>query len=54
MPILLVPGNYPNPPEQGSGVHPGMGPDGVLETNIAELLPISFGPEQLEMPRVDD
>jgi len=54
MPILLVPGNYPHLPEQGSETHPGIGPDGVLETNIAELLPISFGPEQLEMPRIGD
>jgi cytidine deaminase len=54
MPILLVPGNYPHAPEKGSETHPGIGPDGVLETNIAELLPISFGPEQLEMPRVGD
>ena len=57
MPILLVPGVYPEAPsesDKGSGADPRIGADGVLETTIAELLPISFGPEQLEMPRVEN
>lgn len=44
MPVLLVPADYPQAESKdGSG--------GVKMTSIAELLPDSFGPEQLEMPR---
>ncbi|KAF7313232.1 Cytidine deaminase [Mycena kentingensis (nom. inval.)] len=39
MPILLIPGDYQ------STKH------GILETSIRELLPHSFGPEHLQMPR---
>ncbi|KAF5392617.1 hypothetical protein D9757_002215 [Collybiopsis confluens] len=42
MPILLVPADYPR-----SGVEIG----GIKETSIGELLPDSFGPEHLELPR---
>ncbi|KZP18777.1 cytidine deaminase [Athelia psychrophila] len=48
MPILLVPADYPQPPKDGS-VADGIG--GVKETSIGELLPDSFGPEDLELPR---
>ncbi|KAJ7212231.1 cytidine deaminase, partial [Mycena pura] len=40
MPILLVPADY----------EPGV-KDGVKETSISELLPDSFGPEHLDLPR---
>ncbi|KAJ7074475.1 cytidine deaminase-like protein [Mycena amicta] len=39
MPILLVPGDYVTTKE------------GVKDTSIAELLPDSFGPEHLDLPR---
>ena len=42
MPILLVPGDYPQVGELKSGT------DGVVETTLNELLPMSFGPEDLE------
>ncbi|KIM90121.1 hypothetical protein PILCRDRAFT_811841 [Piloderma croceum F 1598] len=48
MPILLVPADYPQPPKEGK-VDDGSG--GVVETSIGELLPRSFGPEDLELPR---
>ncbi|KZP19680.1 cytidine deaminase [Athelia psychrophila] len=48
MPILLVPADYPQPPKDGSAAD-GIG--GVKETSIGELLPDSFGPEDLELPR---
>ncbi|EGN96939.1 hypothetical protein SERLA73DRAFT_170284 [Serpula lacrymans var. lacrymans S7.3] len=44
MPIYLVPVDYP---QTGDGVKDG----GVLNTTLGELLPHSFGPEQLELPR---
>ncbi|KAJ3565973.1 hypothetical protein NP233_g7299 [Leucocoprinus birnbaumii] len=49
MPILLVPGDYPQTgePKPGSRVSEG----GVIETTLGELLPMSFGPEELELPR---
>lgn len=53
MPILLVPADYPSntPTEmQGTSV---IGLGGVKETTISELLPDSFGPEQLELPRLE-
>lgn len=49
MPIFLVPANYPAAPAQGEGK--GLSQDGVRETNIDELLPFSFGPEDLKLPR---
>ena len=44
MPILLVPADYEARVAKGE-------PEGILETSIAELLPHSFGPEELELPR---
>ncbi|KIY51880.1 cytidine deaminase [Fistulina hepatica ATCC 64428] len=47
-PVLLVPGDYPkldHVPKEGYSE------GGVRDTTLGELLPISFGPEQLEMPR---
>ncbi|KIK70447.1 hypothetical protein GYMLUDRAFT_32463 [Collybiopsis luxurians FD-317 M1] len=43
MPILLVPADYPQPDSEKGG---------IKETSIGELLPDSFGPEHLELPRV--
>ncbi|KAI0701078.1 cytidine deaminase-like protein [Cytidiella melzeri] len=45
MPILLVPADHSEKVAKGdiNG--------GILETSIGELLPHSFGPEQLELPR---
>ena len=44
MPILMIPGDYPQDAKDGSG--------GVKESSIRLLLPDSFGPEDLEKPRV--
>jgi cytidine deaminase len=41
MPILLVPAGHES---DGTGA-------GLLETTVEELLPRSFGPEALELPR---
>ena len=46
MPILLVPADYET--HLADGVADG----GVKETSIGELLPDSFGPEDLDRPRV--
>ncbi|KAJ7147533.1 cytidine deaminase-like protein [Mycena crocata] len=51
MPILLVPGDYPKSPGDESEGRPGITVGGVKETSIGELLPDSFGPEHLELPR---
>ena len=51
MPILLVPSDYPQPVDKGKEVPPGIGEGGVRETTLGELLPFSFGPEHLELPR---
>lgn len=45
MPVLLVPADY------DQRVAEGKAGGGVLETSIGELLPHSFGPEHLELPR---
>lgn len=45
MPILLVPADY------DARLAKGEADGGVKETSIAELLPQSFGPEELELPR---
>ncbi|KAI0726374.1 cytidine deaminase-like protein [Fomitopsis betulina] len=45
MPVLLVPANYDKLVAEGKA------DGGVLETSIGELLPHSFGPEHLELPR---
>ncbi|TFK66148.1 cytidine deaminase [Pluteus cervinus] len=46
MPILLVPANYPSPSDDETFTE-----GGVRETDLDELLPDSFGPEELELPR---
>ena len=48
MPILMIPGDYPQ--QAGEGADDGSG--GVKESSIGLLLPDSFGPEDLEKPRV--
>ena len=48
MPILLVPGDYPKPDQEAT---PEYSEGGVKETTLGELLPYSFGPEHLELPR---
>ncbi|KAK0222009.1 cytidine deaminase-like protein [Armillaria fumosa] len=52
MPVLLVPGDYPklsdDKTDEGKS---SMTEGGVRETSIGELLPDSFGPEHLELPR---
>ena len=45
MPILLVPADYEK------RVADGVADGGVKETSIGELLPDSFGPESLDLPR---
>jgi cytidine deaminase len=47
MPILLVPGDYPRSGE----LSPGYSQDGVYETTLGDLLSMSFGAEDLELPR---
>ena len=44
MPILLVPAGY----ESGTGSNDDVG---LLETTVEGLLPHSFGPDALELPR---
>lgn len=53
MPIFLVPGDYPQtkPQEPDQESKPGYTEGGVRETTLEELLPYSFGPEHLELPR---
>ncbi|KDR80984.1 hypothetical protein GALMADRAFT_241581 [Galerina marginata CBS 339.88] len=51
MPILLVPGDYPQKLEVGQEQKPGYTEGGVKETTLGDLLPDSFGPEHLELPR---
>ncbi|KAG6872851.1 hypothetical protein C0995_006015 [Termitomyces sp. Mi166 len=51
MPVLLVPGDYPQPPKEGEVLKPGYSEGGVHDTTLGELLPYSFGPEDLELPR---
>ena len=51
MPILLVPSDYPQPADKDKESPPGIGEGGVRETTLGELLPFSFGPEDLELPR---
>jgi cytidine deaminase len=42
MPILLVPAGYGSADGNSAG---------LLETSLEELLPHSFGPDDLELPR---
>lgn len=52
MPIFLVSADYPqHQSDTESAEGPGKGKGGVKETCIEELLPDSFGPEHLELPR---
>ena len=51
MPIILVPGDYPKPLEPDQEAKLGYTEGGVRETTLGELLPYSFGPEDLELPR---
>ncbi|KAJ3815637.1 cytidine deaminase [Lentinula aff. lateritia] len=46
MPILLVPADYPQFDKDSGDAE-----KGVKQTSIGELLPDSFGPEHLELPR---
>jgi cytidine deaminase len=48
MPILLAPSDYPNNDKDGKE---GFIKGGVRLTSVGELLPFSFGPEHLELPR---
>ena len=45
MPIYLVPADYKERSARGEA------DGGIVETSIALLLPHSFGPEDLELPR---
>ncbi|KAH9846275.1 cytidine deaminase [Lenzites betulinus] len=45
MPILLIPADY------AARLAEGQANGGIRETSIGELLPDSFGPEQLDLPR---
>jgi cytidine deaminase len=47
MPIFMVPGDYPEHQEP----KPGYSEGGVREITLEQLLPYSFGPEHLELPR---
>ncbi|KAG6907499.1 hypothetical protein DXG01_008695 [Tephrocybe rancida] len=51
MPILLVPSDYPQPLKEGEELKSGFSEGGVRDTTLGELLPDSFGPEHLELPR---
>ncbi|KAF9232444.1 cytidine deaminase [Melanogaster broomeanus] len=48
MPVLLVPADYPQRGDDGEVVVGG----GILEETVGGLLPHSFGPEELERPRL--
>ena len=54
MPVLLVPADYPQPPKPGHEQKRGYTEGGVRETTLGELLPDSFGPGELELPRVSE
>ncbi|KAG5651437.1 hypothetical protein H0H81_008641 [Sphagnurus paluster] len=54
MPVLLVPADYPQTLKEGEEPKPGYTEGGVKETTLGELLPDSFGPEDLELPRQGD
>ena len=58
MPVLLVPSGYPHSDGDSTTTTSSVrerigvaGEGGVRETTLAELLPDSFGPEQLQLPR---
>ncbi|KAI9571996.1 cytidine deaminase [Boletus coccyginus] len=51
-PILLVPADYPQKPQEGSEGEDSEGTQGgVRVETVGGLLPLSFGPEALELPR---
>ena len=54
MPVLLVPGDYPQngPPKHDPSKLGKITEGGVRETTLGALLPDSFGPEQLELLRL--
>ncbi|KAK2467151.1 hypothetical protein APHAL10511_000700 [Amanita phalloides] len=54
MPVLLVPGDYPqiNPPKPDPTKPGRITEGGVRETTMGALLPDSFGPGELELPRM--
>ncbi|KAJ4471427.1 cytidine deaminase-like protein, partial [Lentinula aciculospora] len=47
MPIFLVPANYLQASKDSGNIEQG----GLKQTSIGELLPDSFGPEHLDLPR---
>ena len=51
MPILMVPADYPQMPQPGEEKEGGYIEGGVKEKTLGQLLPDSFGPEDLELPR---
>jgi cytidine deaminase len=54
MPVYLVPADYPQASHSSSKPTSGIGTvgeGGVRETTLGELLPDSFGPEHLDLPR---
>lgn len=53
MPVLLVPSNYPQPelPKEDDKLPGRITEGGVRETTLGDLLPDSFGPDELELPR---
>jgi cytidine deaminase len=51
MQILLIPSDYPQTLDEEKRKQPGITEGGVLLTDLNELLPYSFGPEHLEIPR---
>ncbi|KAG6856314.1 hypothetical protein H0H87_005593 [Tephrocybe sp. NHM501043] len=51
MPVFLVPSDYPQPLKEGEELKPGFSEGGVRDTTLGELLPYSFGPEDLDLPR---
>jgi cytidine deaminase len=51
MPIFMVPADYPQMPQPGEEDQGGYIEGGVKETTLGQLLPDSFGPGDLELPR---
>jgi cytidine deaminase len=48
MPVVMVPADYPQPEQENKEGHT---EGGVKETTLGQLLPDSFGPGDLELPR---
>jgi len=51
-PILLIPADYPQKPQENGTEEEGQSAGGVRVETVGGLLPFSFGPEELELPRV--